>query len=149
MFISDAICLVSDHLPVDIFRLSVSNSTIVSDFILTKLSNTPQLFLLRRLNLSCYFLMIVLMTVSNFFLLMNKELFARLKSPTTFLRFAFGVGYKVQMLKVGRMLIESTNVQPSTKATLTQNACCRRFHYYQCISILFSKFISNVNNTSI
>jgi hypothetical protein len=28
--------------------------------------------------------MIVLMTVSNLFLLLNKELFARLKSPTTF-----------------------------------------------------------------
>jgi hypothetical protein len=28
------------------------------------------------------------MTVSNFFLLMNKELFARLKSPTTWLRLA-------------------------------------------------------------
>jgi hypothetical protein len=36
--------------------------------------------------------MIVLMTVSNFFLLMNKELFARLKSPTTFFGFAVGVG---------------------------------------------------------
>lgn len=85
VFISDAICLVSDHLPVDIFRLSVSNSTIVSDFILTKLSNTPQLFLLRRLNLSCYFLMIVLMTVSNFFLLLNKVPYVRLKSPTIIL----------------------------------------------------------------
>ena len=84
MFLSDALCLVSDHLHVDIFRLSVCNSTVASDYVLTKVSNILQLLLLKRLNLSCYWLMIVLMTVSNFFLLMNKELFARLKSPTTF-----------------------------------------------------------------
>ena len=80
---SDAICLVSDHLQVDIFRLSVCNSTAVSDYSLTKVSNIFQLLLLMRLNLSCYCFKIVLMTISNFFLLMNKELFARLKSPTT------------------------------------------------------------------
>jgi hypothetical protein len=36
--------------------------------------------------------MIVLMTVSNLFLLLNKELFARLKSPTTVLGLGEAVG---------------------------------------------------------
>ena len=80
---SDALCLVSDHLQVDIFRLSVCNSTAVSDYVLTKVSIILQLLLLMRLNLSCYFVTIVLMTVSNFFLLLNNELFDRLKSLTT------------------------------------------------------------------
>lgn len=85
MFLSDAICLGSDHLQVDIIRSSVCNSTAVSDYVLTKASNILQLNLHMRLNLSCYCVTIVLMTVSNFFLLLNKDLFTRLKSLTTIL----------------------------------------------------------------
>lgn len=79
---SDAICLVSDNLQVDIFRLSVCNSDGVSDYFLTKVQNILQLLLLMRLNFSCYCLKIVLMNVSNFFQLLNKELFARFEILT-------------------------------------------------------------------
>lgn len=46
MFLSDAICLESDHLQADIFWLPVCNSTAVSDFFLTKISIIRQLLLL-------------------------------------------------------------------------------------------------------
>jgi hypothetical protein len=54
LFLSDAICFVSDHLQIDIFRLSVCNPTAVSDYVPTKVSIIRQLLLHMRLNLSCH-----------------------------------------------------------------------------------------------
>ena len=119
MFLSDAICLVSDHLQVDIFQLSVCNSTAVSDYILTKVSNILQLLLLMRLNLSCYCLMIVLMTVSNLFLLLNKELFARLKSPTTFAGLA-------------KVAIFTTNVDAENQTFFNHKCVCGALNRHFC-----------------
>ena len=133
MFLSDALCLVSDHLHVDIFRLSVCNSTVASDYVLTKVSNILQLLLLKRLNLSCYWLMIVLMTVSNFFLLMNKELFARLKSPTTFPGLA-------------KVAIFTTNVDAENQTLINHKCVCGALnrHFCQTCVMVFVLLLSSV-----
>ena len=52
----DAICLVSNHLQVDIIWLSVCKSIVVFNFFLTNTYFILHLLLLIRLNLSCYLL---------------------------------------------------------------------------------------------
>jgi hypothetical protein len=59
------------------------------------------------------------MTVSNFFLLMNKELFARLKSPTTFSGLA-------------NVAIFTTNVDAENQTLINHKCVCGALNRHFC-----------------